>query len=286
MRLVLALLGAVLLHQARAFRYDTLSIILSREQYLQSLSEEPMYDGGVSCRHRSTLGLAGKLLGLQTNTSHSEVGASLVAKTDMAEPDLLALGATITTMLLDEDSIKLVGYPPKAFPAAEAIVCCSPGLYASNDCGTSNIGEVILFPGTAPPRTMVSVVTQTTAIEFSAQTKRSGRQWLVHVACSESGDVPTVTLTGVWTFKNPYGYLPGGQYGELWYYGAMFVAYLATLLLFGVWLYVQREHAIHLQFFLILAALLGLMEVSDRREPTSDAPMRRVRLAVWSPVLR
>ncbi|KAA0148719.1 hypothetical protein FNF29_06501 [Cafeteria roenbergensis] len=251
MRLAFPAIVACLATGAQAFVYQK-SVAMGGSAQAYVVTEGQMYLGGRGGPH-STVGMEGTL------TLSGNVSAS-------------SIGLVVSVAFADEETLSSIGTPaPGLAENREALkLCCNPGLMSAGLCGLSSLGEVIVRPaakGASESAKLGPVVSSFRPLQdpivlaASRETRVEGKQWIVVVVCTSTGDeVPPAELTGEWSFRNPYGYLPGWRFGHMAYFGAIMTAYLVFTLVFAGAMLMRRQHAISLQGFVVALAVIGAIE--------------------------
>jgi hypothetical protein len=186
---------------------------------------------------------------------------------------------SIHAVVVDDASGIALGPPGSpGTPYLELPLCCTTARYSAGQCGPgAQVGGLILFPNrtgpSVPAPAVASWVTSAAAgtgalpalvgtARFDVQ--REGTQSLLVVACDARGSfgLPPFTVSLTVAFRNPYGFLPGIIYGDLPFYGVLFVAYLLGVVLYSALCCKNREHLLALQAAVLGLLVLGAVEMA------------------------
>jgi hypothetical protein len=152
----------------------------------------------------------------------AELTTTAGVQTDGSKPQTDSL--RVWAIFVDETTRPALGFVQTSADGSSAEhFCCTPTLFSDGVCGKDvNVGDVIIQStlGVRTPTTvsvdMHTDTSRTATLNAMYEVAQSGPQAIVYTACDASGsnfELPKLFLDAVVTFRNPYGYIPGQQYG-------------------------------------------------------------------------
>uniref|UniRef100_A0A6U0UN44 Transmembrane protein 87A n=1 Tax=Pinguiococcus pyrenoidosus TaxID=172671 RepID=A0A6U0UN44_9STRA len=141
------------------------------------------------------------------------------------------------------------------------MLCSTP----SGKCETED-GLMMVAQVTLPPLIREENSTAPTEAVFETTSKypvtKTGYYYLFMSACDR--DAGEVVVHGQTVWMNPWGYLPGTEWGNLPFFGSMAIIYLFIGLVWTVLMFRFMQELIAVQFWISLVLLLAMIETAAK----------------------
>eukprot|EP00299_Pterocystis_sp_00344_P008120 c2948_g1_i1.p1 GENE.c2948_g1_i1~~c2948_g1_i1.p1 ORF type:complete len:498 (-),score=90.91 c2948_g1_i1:70-1524(-) len=155
------------------------------------------------------------------------------------------------------------GYIGFTDPQGTRHFCCTQSLLEQEvpGCTNTRLGMAIISPDAGDKIQIHDVVWDSESeqkVNHKFSVYESGRYYLLFSSCLNStGDA---RMSGQIVWMNPYGYLPGELYQFIPLFGYLAIGYLVLGLIWGVLCVIHRHDLLHLQHYVSVVIMLGLLE--------------------------
>lgn len=142
--------------------------------------------------------------------------------------------------------------------------CCSAEALALGDCQEEDYGRLMIDPEKFVGNHRFIVVPNegpmSKQIKYGKMEEvQSGTYVVLYANCNERGREILVKGESVWVSK--HGYLPGELFGFMFFYILTTCLYFGLLLWYGISMYINEQHRIEIEKWILFAIVLGLLEV-------------------------